>query len=273
MYDAILAETHHDHRPRRRRDRGLLGPPARPGPARRRGRHPPHARLRRADQGDRPATSLRTATTRSCRTCTAARRRAPARTTPRPRRGPTAACPTTGWSATWPAPSAYLKGADQLQRQGRRRSATARAAASRSSPAVSLPLDAAVDCYGAFVVGEPRRRACRSRSARSWTRRPSLSCPLLGLFGEDDSYPSPEQVAELEEALKARRQDLRVPQLRGRRPRVLLRQPPGLPASRRPTTAGRRSSPSSASTCSGERGPSQPWEAARPPLRSRPNRP
>jgi len=34
-------------------------------------------------------------------------------------------------------------------------------------------------------------------------RAPSLSCPLLGLFGEEDSYPSPEQVAELADALKA----------------------------------------------------------------------
>ena len=30
-----------------------------------------------------------------------------------------------------------------------------------------------------------------------------LSCPLLGLFGADDKYPSPEQVNELEEELKA----------------------------------------------------------------------
>ena len=30
-----------------------------------------------------------------------------------------------------------------------------------------------------------------------------LSCPLLGLFGADDQHPSPEQVNELEEELKA----------------------------------------------------------------------
>ncbi len=30
-----------------------------------------------------------------------------------------------------------------------------------------------------------------------------LSCPLLGLFGEDDKYPSPEQVSELEDELRA----------------------------------------------------------------------
>jgi carboxymethylenebutenolidase len=30
---------------------------------------------------------------------------------------------------------------------------------------------------------------------------PDLSCPLLGLFGADDQYPSPDQVAELDKAL------------------------------------------------------------------------
>jgi len=30
---------------------------------------------------------------------------------------------------------------------------------------------------------------------------PNLSCPLLGLFGKEDQYPSQEQVAELEKAL------------------------------------------------------------------------
>lgn len=34
------------------------------------------------------------------------------------------------------------------------------------------------------------------------TRTPSLSCPLLGLFGKEDKFPSPEHVAELEQALR-----------------------------------------------------------------------
>ena len=34
-------------------------------------------------------------------------------------------------------------------------------------------------------------------------RTPELHCPLLGLFGNDDQFPSPEQVDELEAALKA----------------------------------------------------------------------
>jgi len=68
--------------------------------------------------------------------------------------------------------------------------------------AVSLPLDAAVDCYGAFVVGEiPEGMPLKVTPIVDKT--PNLSCPLLGLFGEDDSYPSPAQVTELEEALKA----------------------------------------------------------------------
>jgi carboxymethylenebutenolidase len=68
--------------------------------------------------------------------------------------------------------------------------------------AVSLELDAAVDCYGAFIVGEiPAGMPLKVTPIVDKT--PSLSCPLLGLFGEDDSYPSPAHVAELEEALKA----------------------------------------------------------------------
>ena len=68
--------------------------------------------------------------------------------------------------------------------------------------AVSLDLDAAVDCYGAFIVGEiPAGMPLKVTPIVDKT--PNLSCPLLGLFGEEDSYPSPAHVAELEEALKA----------------------------------------------------------------------
>ena len=66
--------------------------------------------------------------------------------------------------------------------------------------AVSLQLDAAVDCYGAFVTGEAREGTTMVPIV---DKTPSLSCPLLGLFGNDDQYPSPAQVDELEEALKA----------------------------------------------------------------------
>jgi len=67
--------------------------------------------------------------------------------------------------------------------------------------AVSLPLDAAVDCYGAFIVGNPPE-GMPLKVGPIVDRAPDLSCPLLGLFGQDDQYPSPEHVAELEKALQ-----------------------------------------------------------------------
>lgn len=59
-----------------------------------------------------------------------------------------------------------------------------------------LDLDAAVDCYGAFVVGDvPPDFALRITNLLP--DLPNLSAPLLGLFGVEDQFPSPEQVAEL----------------------------------------------------------------------------
>ena len=54
--------------------------------------------------------------------------------------------------------------------------------------ACSLDVDAAVDCYGG--------RANIDLS-------PDLRCPLLGLFGEDDQSPSPDDVAAMAKALEA----------------------------------------------------------------------
>jgi carboxymethylenebutenolidase len=66
--------------------------------------------------------------------------------------------------------------------------------------ACSLPLDAAVDCYGAFIVGTPPE-GMPLKVGPIVHLAPDLSCPLLGLFGEDDQYPSPDHVAELDKAL------------------------------------------------------------------------
>jgi carboxymethylenebutenolidase len=62
--------------------------------------------------------------------------------------------------------------------------------------ACSLQLDAAVDCYGAFVVGHPPENV-PLKVTPVIGLAPALSCPLLGLFGNDDSYPSPAQMTEL----------------------------------------------------------------------------
>jgi carboxymethylenebutenolidase len=66
--------------------------------------------------------------------------------------------------------------------------------------ACSLPLDAAVDCYGAFIVGTPPEGMPLKVGPIVHLAK-DLSCPLLGLFGEDDQHPSPDQVAELGKAL------------------------------------------------------------------------
>jgi carboxymethylenebutenolidase len=68
--------------------------------------------------------------------------------------------------------------------------------------AISLRLDAAVDCYGAFIVGDPPEGS-PLKVGPLVDRSPQLSCPLLGLFGAEDKYPSPEHVAELQQALRA----------------------------------------------------------------------
>jgi carboxymethylenebutenolidase len=67
--------------------------------------------------------------------------------------------------------------------------------------ACNIDLQAAVDCYGAFVVGDPPEGA-PVKMTNIVDQLPNLRCPLLGLFGNEDKYPSPDQVDELEEILK-----------------------------------------------------------------------
>lgn len=67
--------------------------------------------------------------------------------------------------------------------------------------ACRLDLDALVDCYGAFVM---RTAGPESGLARRGFPEliENLSCPMLGLFGEEDPAPPVEEVQELEAALK-----------------------------------------------------------------------
>jgi carboxymethylenebutenolidase len=67
--------------------------------------------------------------------------------------------------------------------------------------ACSLDIDAAVDCYGAFVVGEPPE-GMPLKVTPVIHLAELLRCPLLGLFGNEDKFPSPEQVDELEAELR-----------------------------------------------------------------------
>jgi carboxymethylenebutenolidase len=68
--------------------------------------------------------------------------------------------------------------------------------------ACHLDLDAAVDCYGAFVTGTPPESS--PLQVRNLVDQlPNLRCPLLGLFGAEDKFPGPEQVDELDRILEA----------------------------------------------------------------------
>ncbi len=110
-------------------------------------------------------------------------------------------------------------------------------------------LNAAVDCYGGGVAAAPDELTERQPVAPiDFT--PDLHCPLLGLFGQEDRRPSPEEPAlPIVRAVWPRRpasfarrggknrggsqatcQDVRIPYLRECGPCVLFRRPSPLPA-------------------------------------------
>jgi carboxymethylenebutenolidase len=67
--------------------------------------------------------------------------------------------------------------------------------------ACSLQLDAAVDCYGACIVNPPPEGMPLKVTPIVGLAK-DLSCPLLGLFGADDKYPTPDETAELSKVLE-----------------------------------------------------------------------
>jgi carboxymethylenebutenolidase len=65
----------------------------------------------------------------------------------------------------------------------------------------NLDLDAAVDCYGAFVTEAPPQDF-PIPVTNLVDQLPQLRCPLLGLFGNEDAHPDRAAVDELERILK-----------------------------------------------------------------------
>lgn len=63
-------------------------------------------------------------------------------------------------------------------------------------------LNAAVDCWGGGVIVTDPSHLSPERPVAPIEYTAQISCPLLGIFGNDDRNPSPEQVNETEEALK-----------------------------------------------------------------------
>lgn len=66
--------------------------------------------------------------------------------------------------------------------------------------ACHLRLDAAVDCYGAFVTDSPPEEIGASMTSVI-DQLDGISCPVLGLFGNEDSHPAPDGVATLDSRL------------------------------------------------------------------------
>jgi carboxymethylenebutenolidase len=66
--------------------------------------------------------------------------------------------------------------------------------------------DAIVDCWGGRVVMPPEALNEKTPVAPiDYTK--DLPCPILGIFGNDDSNPSPQQVDQHEEELKKHGKD------------------------------------------------------------------
>jgi carboxymethylenebutenolidase len=68
--------------------------------------------------------------------------------------------------------------------------------------ACTLPgLNAAVDCWGGRVIARPEELTERQPKAVI-DMTPQMGCPLLGIFGNDDRNPDPEQVNRTESELQ-----------------------------------------------------------------------
>ena len=68
--------------------------------------------------------------------------------------------------------------------------------------AAHLDVDAAVDCYGGRVVATADELT-PARPVAPIDMTADIRCPLLGLFGAQDSNPDPEQVARIDAELTA----------------------------------------------------------------------
>jgi carboxymethylenebutenolidase len=66
--------------------------------------------------------------------------------------------------------------------------------------ACELPVNAAVDCYGAFVISPPPPEM-PYKMEPVIDRASKISCPILGLFGVEDKNPTPDEVAQIDAEL------------------------------------------------------------------------
>jgi carboxymethylenebutenolidase len=63
-------------------------------------------------------------------------------------------------------------------------------------------MDAAVDCWGGGVIVTDPKHLTAERPVAPIDYTPKIACPLLGIFGNEDRNPTPQQVDDTEAALK-----------------------------------------------------------------------
>ncbi|MBV9893591.1 MAG: dienelactone hydrolase family protein, partial [Chloroflexi bacterium] len=68
-------------------------------------------------------------------------------------------------------------------------------------------LDAAVDCWGGAVTRGERWPTNEHHPVAPIDLTPQIHCPLLGIFGNDDQFPTPQEVNDIEAALKTAGKD------------------------------------------------------------------
>lgn len=72
--------------------------------------------------------------------------------------------------------------------------------------ACELPIDVAIDCYGAFVIS-PSPPELPYRMEPIIDRAHGIARPVLGLFGAEDRNPSPAEVIQIDEELTRLRKE------------------------------------------------------------------
>jgi carboxymethylenebutenolidase len=63
-------------------------------------------------------------------------------------------------------------------------------------------VDAAVDCWGGRVIVDDPKEFSAQRAVAPIVHTAKLACPLLGIFGNDDKNPNPDQVNRTEQELR-----------------------------------------------------------------------
>ena len=94
-------------------------------------------------------------------------------------------------------------------------------------------LDAAVDCWGGAVTPGPRWPTNDAHPVVPIDLTPQMHCPLLGIFGNDDQFPTPARSRSDRRSAQERGQGVRVPPLRRRGARLLRHR-----SAQQPTGAG-----------------------------------